>query len=211
MYDKVASVLPGMELKALTLLQRRAPCPVATYRTILTSTAADDLRTGEAEPTRRRFNAYYGVRRNAAWRASFYTHFEAAKRSTLATPELFEIIVSGLMAETGRIEASFASKLVATLRPNGPVIDSVVRAWLARYLDPPRFASDLGTVVAYYRWLEAKMLETALTPEAQHWAAVFDQAFPTQTGEAPISAMKRLDFLIWAGADRYAAVAAQVA
>ncbi|MGC1301455.1 MAG: hypothetical protein WA840_03680 [Caulobacteraceae bacterium] len=202
MDDNVARVLPGMEQKALSLLGSRAPCPVATYRTILTSTAADDLNTAEAEPTRRRFNAYYGVRRNAAWRALFYAQFQAAKRSSLGPSELFKAVVESLSAQTGRIEASFASKLVATLRPNGPVIDSIVRSWLARHLEPPRFASDLDTVVTYYRWLEVMMLQTAKSPQAQHWSAVFDQAFPTPTGEMPISDIKRLDFLIWAGADR---------
>jgi len=56
--------------------------------------------------------------------------------------------------------------------------------------------------VTYYRWLEAILLETAKSPQAQHWAAVFDQAFPTPAGDTPISDMKRLDFLIWAGAER---------
>ncbi|QUD90976.1 hypothetical protein [Phenylobacterium montanum] len=194
--------MPGLEAKALETLRKRAPCPVATYRTILRSIAADDLESEGAEPTRRRFNAYYGVRRNAAWRMSFYARFEAAKHSTRSASELFEDVVEGIRADTGRIEASFASKLVATLRPNSPVIDSVVRAWLSLHTEPPRFASQTATVVTYYRWLEAVMLETAASAGARRWSAAFEEAFPSPAGEHAISDLKRLDFLIWAGADR---------
>jgi hypothetical protein len=202
MSDRIAAALPGLEAKALDTLRKRAPCPVTTYRTILRSIAGDDLVSEGAEPTRRRFNAYYGVRRNAAWRTAFYARFEVAKGSSLSASEMFEDVVEGLRADTGRIEASFASKLVATLRPNSPVIDSIVRAWLSHHAEPPRFASETATVVTYYRWLETVMVRTTATAEARRWSEVFDEAFPSLPGEPAISSLKRLDFLIWAGAER---------
>jgi hypothetical protein len=75
----LAAALGGLHLKALSTLQRRVPCPVQTYRSIMVETRAVDLRSPASEPARRRFNAYYGVRRNAAWRTIFYEQFEAAK------------------------------------------------------------------------------------------------------------------------------------
>jgi len=180
----------------------RSPCPVATYLLIRRTVAASNLQEQDAEPVRRRFNAYYGVRRNAAWRSLFYARFEAAKTSSLAPAALFEDLLAGIQADTGRVEASFASKLVATLRPDSPIIDSVVRGWLARRLTPPPFGGGVTAAVAYYRWLEDVFDEAAASPEAKAWGSVFAATFPLEPGEAPVSAAKQLDFLIWAGADR---------
>ncbi len=202
MAPSIADALPGLHHKALATLTSRSPCPVATYLLIRRSVAASNLLEPEAEPVRRRFNAYYGVRRNALWRSQFYARFEAAKTSSLASAALFEQTLSGLLADTGRVEASFASKLVATLRPDSPIIDSVLRAWLARHLTAPPFGGGVAEAVAYYRWLEDVLERAAVSPQASAWASIFAGAFPVEPGEAPVSPAKQLDFLIWAGADR---------
>lgn len=198
----VAEALPELHHRALATLTARAPCPVATYRLIRRTVVERNLLDQAAEPVRRRFNAYYGVRLNAVWRGNFYSRFEAAKTSPLASSALFEDVLSGLQADTGRVEASFASKLVATLRPESPIIDSVVRGWLARHLTPPPFGGGANAAVAYYRWLEDVLGELAASTQAQEWGRLFTEAFPHEPGEERISVMKQLDFLIWAGADR---------
>ncbi len=151
---------------------------------------------------RRRFNAYYGVRRNAEWRAHFYKRFQAAKASSLTAFELFPDVLAGLGADTGRVEASFASKLVSTLRPDSPIIDSVVRGWLARHISAPTFGSGQAAALAYYRWLGEVMTEASASRQAEGWGEVFAGAFPPGPGDEPVSVVKQLDFLIWAGADR---------
>jgi hypothetical protein len=161
-----------------------------------------DLRSPAAEPVRRRFNAYYGVRRNAVWRATFYAQFEASKSLGDEAGPLFKRVVAALYEDTGRVEASFASKLVATLRPDSPIIDSVVRGWLAAQISAPRFGAGLDAAAGYYDWLREVMGALALTPEASAWSEVFAQAFPSATDEQSVSRMKQLDFLIWGGADR---------
>ena len=198
----ISEALPALHQKALATMTSRTPCPVATYRLIRRTVATSDLMVQESEPVRRRFNAYYGVRGNADWRARFYERFEAAKASPLSSPELFEDILVRLEADTGRVEASFASKLVATLRPESPIIDSVVRAWLARQVAAPPFGGGVGPALAYYRWLNDVLSEAATSSQARAWDAVFADAFPVETGGEPVSATKQLDFLIWAGADR---------
>lgn len=198
----IAEALPALHDKALATLTSRAPCPVATYVLIRQSTADSDLRGDEAEPVRRRFNAYYGVRRNPAWRERFYTRFENAKTSALPPVALFEDVLLGLQADTGRVEASFVSKLVATLRPESPIIDSVVRGWLTRHLSTPPFGQGATAAVAYYHWLETLWGALAASPQAAEWSRIFSAAFPLETGEGSVSAAKQLDFLIWAGADR---------
>ena len=70
----------------------------------------------------RRFTGYYRVRRNADWRRHFYALLE---REKLGTPSLTSAL-RAIHGNTGRVEGSFASKLVATVTPSVPVLDSVV-------------------------------------------------------------------------------------
>ena len=86
---------------------------------------AKDPRYYDDPDFRRAFNGFYRVRRSAqTWQPQFFALMARAKAQNFDFPRtLFE-----LFAATGRVEASFASKLYATLHPNAPVIDSVVLA-----------------------------------------------------------------------------------
>jgi hypothetical protein len=71
---------------------------------------------------RREFNHYYRVRRDSCWQEHFYTLMARTKKEKLQ----FQDVLAQLYKATGRYEASFASKLFATLNPTAPVIDSIV-------------------------------------------------------------------------------------
>ena len=60
------------------------------------------------------FNAFYRVRRNAEWRKCYYKLFERAKKEHYS----FADVIGFLYVETGNIEASFSSKMIATIDPN---------------------------------------------------------------------------------------------
>lgn len=198
----ITDALPDLYQKALVTMRSRSPCPVETYILIRKTIPEVDL-TGEgAEPVRRRFNAYYGVRRNASWRSIFYDRFENAKLSSLNSSDLFEQTLMLIHEATGRVEASFVSKLVATLRPETPIIDSVLRGWLSKYTDSPAFGGSVATAHAYYQWLSDVMRNIATSQQAQEWFELFDDAFPGNGHGETVSTTKKLDFLIWAGADR---------
>ena len=99
------------------------------------------------------------------------------------------------------MSASFASKLVATLRPDSPIIDSVVRGWLSAQIQRRASAAI---------WKQRSAITTGsaiigalpLTSEANAWSAVFPQTFPVAANEPLVTRMKQLDFLIWGGAPR---------
>ena len=61
----------------------------------------------------RTFNAFYRVRRNEEWRKVYYHLFEELKDKTPS----FEYIIRYMFEKTGNIEASFSSKMLATLHP----------------------------------------------------------------------------------------------
>ena len=71
----------------------------------------------------REFNHFYRIRRNEEWRKKLYRIFEDTKQKT--TPDFAEVLEE-LYAQTGNVEASFSSKMVATLNPNKPIWDSMV-------------------------------------------------------------------------------------
>jgi len=191
---RLAGALCSLKAPALERMTRRRPCPVETYLRLVGDTKRFDLTGDDAQDFRRTFNGYYGVRRNALWRSNFYRLFEQAK----TVPAEFETILGDLHSITGRIEASFVSKLLATLDPELPVLDSVVRAFLARHVPVPRFGGADQAVI-FHSYLTDTMTRLAKTSQALEWSGKFAQCFESVGGANKITIIKRLDFLIWAG------------
>ena len=63
------------------------------------------------------YNRSYRVRRNAEWRASYYAIMEREKPNPGAS---FESVLREMHELTGNVEASFTSKMIATLHPDRP-------------------------------------------------------------------------------------------
>ena len=197
----ISAALPALQARALATLEGRKTCPVGAYLTLRTEAQALDLTTLEAARFRQRFNGYYGVRRNSAWRSCFYDLFERTKGLACGRAEAFDFVLDGLQAGQGRVEASFASKAICTLWPEGPVIDSVLRGFLKGFGPVPPIAG-LDQAKGFYRSLEGWMGQLVDSEEARSWAQIFDDRFSDLEGAAGIHPMKKLDFLIWGGAAR---------
>ena len=203
----IAEALPGLHTLAtvrLTAGRDRSRTPVHIYLALLDE--ARRLNVSGSDPGacdfRRRFNGYYGVRRNEAWRALFYTEFETAKQLATAPAAIFTQVLAEIQKRTGRVEASFTSKLVATLHPQSAVLDSVVGGFLTRRLDSGPTGKGLDAAIAFYAWLNQVMLALAETSQAADWFLAFDEQFASVRGASEVTKMKKLDFLIWGGADR---------
>lgn len=78
------------------------------------------------------------------WQSPSFALLESAKRA----PITFEAALSQLFDATGQVEASFASKLVATLDPSLPVIDKFVLAQAGLTLPRAEAADRQATIVA---------------------------------------------------------------
>ena len=70
----------------------------------------------------RKFNGFYRVRRNTEWQNAFYDIMERGKKEDWT----FESVLRELYDKTGRVEASFASKLIHTLNKDMPIWDQFV-------------------------------------------------------------------------------------
>ena len=73
---------------------------------------AEIMRGDPASPSfQRAFNGYYRIRRNEEWRNSYYALFLRARTEGFD----FSQIITALFQATGNVEASFSSKMLATI------------------------------------------------------------------------------------------------
>ena len=143
------------------------------------------------EAYQRRFNALYGVRRNAQWRCIFYDILERKKHDKAVE---FGAVLAAILAGTGRAEASFASKLVATIDPNRAIYDSIVRKNLGI---PNRLAGSRDQIARLefdYAEIQRYLDELIRRPQFQELRERFDITF---TEFRHFTDIKVLDLMIW--------------
>lgn len=153
---------------------------------------------------RKRFNKFYYVNphRNLDWQKVYYS---LLKNSVGKKDISYEKIISTLYKKTGRVEASFASKLVATLNMDMPVIDSVVLKYFKKqgckkiimppYSNTPKERTEKLSILhknlieIYNNFLKTKKGKEVIKIFRKN----FKEIFPTEE----ISDIKIIDFILW--------------
>lgn len=144
------------------------------------------------DPTfQRTFNAVYGVRRNEEWRRHFYQIFEQEKSNP--APKFGEV-VGEIFNRTGRVEASFASKLIATLDPNQAIYDSVVLSNFGYRPLTSTGVEKIADVVRDYAAIQSHLDALVGTDVFAGLRQRFDRQFPQFE---TFTDLKVLDLLIW--------------
>lgn len=137
------------------------------------------------------FNSFYVVRRNSEWRKDYYTLFESLKKEKNTVT--FEQILKAIYNTTGKIEASYSSKMLATLNPNMPIWDqyALKNAGVAQPSQgSDRFDSTVNVYSQLCEWYKC-FLKTENSKECiRH----FDRIFPEYK---EISDIKKIDFYLW--------------
>jgi hypothetical protein len=138
----------------------------------------------------RRFNGFYRVRRNASWQTVFYGLLEQQK----ARRDSFSTVLRQLHAGTGRIEASFASKLTATVDPGGPVIDAIVLQNLGLRLKATgQVETRLASILAVHDQIAALYSEYLATAAGERLVKRFTDSYPNRD----LTPVKMLDLVLW--------------
>ncbi len=143
----------------------------------------------------RKFNAFYRVRRNEEWRRKFFeTMSDCQKKEKVH----FAMILQQIFDDTGRVEASFSSKMLATINPNMPIWDSRVARLLGIRKPKGKTSEDkiddaIGEYDFIFNWY--RYLFVLKKPLAEDLILRFDTCFPEYKG---ISGVKKIDFLLWA-------------
>ncbi|WP_217587475.1 hypothetical protein [Lentibacillus saliphilus] len=150
----------------------------------------NSINVSRDEDFQRQFNGFYKVRRNAAWRKIYYEVFETMK----AERATFAIIIKTLFEKTGNIEASFSSKMLATLNPNKPIWDRYVVQNLNLKLTGKSKHEQLENAIALYAAIEEWYSEFLSTDDAKKCIAAFDRNLPKYTR---LSDVKKVDFFLW--------------
>lgn len=137
-----------------------------------------------------RFNAFYRVRRGARWRSAFYLLLEQEKSKRRP----FAAVLRALHEGTGRVEASFASKLVASVDPKTPVIDAFVLMNLGLRL--PRagsIESRLGRTAALHDQIWRIYADYLDSASGRRLVRRFEETYPS----CYLTGVKMLDLILW--------------
>ena len=152
------------------------------------------------------FTNYYRVRRDADWLREFYNFFESSKNNKNITFEEILRYLSNMEHKvkqtaknpTGKaktVEASFASKMLATINPNHPIWDSQVLHSLNIEVDGALCREDkIEECIKIYQKIEKEITTIIASVDGQQCIALFDKVFPSCKG---FSDYKKIDFYLW--------------
>lgn len=159
----------------------------------------------------RRFCTFYRVRRSKkTWRPPYFAYMKElrALRDRGDPLPSFGIALRHLatnlpLTASGkeRVEASFTSKLLATLAPDKPVWDKLILDHFKLNVPDPNGVDRIAAAIAKFESIECgirKELAHTSWPERR---ASFDRAFRDRDVETRITDIKALDLLIWATRD----------
>ena len=152
------------------------------------------------------FTNYYRVRRDADWLQEFYDFFERNKNNKSITFKEILCYLSSVEHKvkktaknpTGKattVEASFASKMLATINPDHPIWDSqVLRALNIQVNGALPHEEKIQECIQIYKTIGDKIGTFITTDNGQQCIALFDKMFPSCTA---FSNYKKIDFFLW--------------
>lgn len=140
------------------------------------------------------FNGYYRMqRRTPDWYQFFFSLLEGEKHNGAIT---FREVFERVYCERRRVEPSFCSKLVATIRPDMPVYDKYVRENLSLVIPRPNERSEkrVEKFISVYADLEARQNQLMRCGHFPRLRRAFDETF---TAYAHFTDIKKLDLFLW--------------
>lgn len=136
------------------------------------------------------FNSFYRVRRDEKWRKTFYSYFEEIKYNRDIT---FDEILEYFFKKTGNVEASFSSKLLATINPDMPILDSHVLKNMDLKITGSTPTQKLESAKEVY----IELIEKEKNMLKKESVRRFIKEFRTYIPEYELTDIKILDYLLW--------------
>ncbi len=166
-----------------------------TYMRIMQNASADDF---SATPEfRKLFNGFYKVQRKTQkWYDRYY---ELMEEQRIKSRSFSEILVE-LNSINPSVEASFASKLIATINPDFPIWDQYVLRNLGFEREWEKYRScsadaRIEKAVEIYEIIQSLYSEFELSAEGKACIAAIDSALPMYAEK--LSNTKKIDFILW--------------
>lgn len=146
--------------------------------------------SGFTDPVlRRSYNGFYRVRRGQQWQSVYFDLMSLAQKNGYS----FSQVLRTLHRSTGRYEASFASKLIATLDPSQPVIDSVVLKNLGCKLATAKTPQRMHAIESLHGALQQNVQSFLASSGGKSLVADFQALYPSHL----ISQEKMVDLVLW--------------
>ena len=164
---------------------------LSTYKYLQDSLS--DYGVSTDEKYRKAFKSFYGIRRKDEWCDKF---FPILKREKCNRAISFGSVLEEVFKKTGWFEASFCSKLIATINPNLPVWDKHV---LDNYgLKSPPSGKDsaqrLDRCLDVYSEIKTRSKDAIQKKCFEKWRSLFDDSFLQFQHFTDI---KKLDLFLW--------------
>ena len=174
--------------KALDNLEKKAQ-DIQHYMNIMSK--VKDINVADDQDFQREFDFFYKVRRNAEWRKKFFEIFEKKKKKNCSYKE----IITELYESTGQVEASFASKMLASIDEDMPIWDSKVLERIGINVSKKRGQKKLEETIELYDDIVKWYRDLKNNKESYNeYIASFDSRFPDYSS---ISDIKKIDFILW--------------
>lgn len=139
------------------------------------------------------FNGFYRIRqRPESFYKILYSYLEASKTDQTIC---FEKVLDYFYQNTGKIEASFSSKILATIKPDKPIWDSEVLSRLD--LKKPGYHLSkndrLWNTKMTYSLIEDYYEHIVSSEMGKYMLNVFNKKIPNQN----LSKIKKIDLILW--------------
>jgi hypothetical protein len=152
----------------------------------------NEVDVGADDLFQKRYSVFYVMWfRPKEWKKCYFKLFEQAKK--IDPHPGFREILKWLSDHTGKMEASFASKLVATLNPGKQIIDKFVLENFELVLPTLSSSNRLEETVGVYEKLGDQYYDFFKEPICGEIFRRFDEIFPGSN----ISQLKKVDFVLW--------------
>ena len=136
-----------------------------------------------------KFNHFYRVRRNQEWRSHYFDLLESMKKKQLN----FEEALHKIHQQTGRYEASFVSKLIATINPDTPVIDNIVLKNVGLKLPYYGAKNRLRKIAEILSKFKTYFRDFSKKENGKYLIKRFQNTYP----ETNITNIKMIDLVLW--------------
>jgi hypothetical protein len=164
---------------------------ISKYKAIISTFRGTNVST-DAHFQRLYKGFYFTAPKRKEWYERYFSLFEKEKNGK----PTFESLLRAFAKINGSSEASFISKMLATIDDQQVIIDSKVLSFFGLQLKRSGSLEErLRTAVLVYRQLTELMKKLLISPKGQAAIKVFNDIYPN----TDIAEIKKLDFVIYSG------------
>lgn len=137
------------------------------------------------------FNSYYMVRRDPTWQEKYYTYFQNIKDKDKDSLSFSKILQD--ISFDDKVESSFASKMLATIDQDKPIIDKNILNYFKLKIDGSTKEERIDKAIKVYDTIEKEYKKLLRNDEIN---STIDK-LKKLIDKNDISETKILDYILW--------------